>query len=76
MTASGQPCPEPALSPEYYRRVERQSRRVASLYQDKEVRNNVNTTEEDTFKDSVLEISEIYIMTGDGKRCSKPLGIH
>jgi len=32
----------------------------ASLYQDKEVRDKAKATEEDTFKDSGLEISDIY----------------
>ena len=44
---SQQPCPEPG-------------RRVASLYQDKEDRRKVKTTEGDSVKDFVNEISGMY----------------
>jgi hypothetical protein len=47
MTTRGQPCPE-------------RRRRVASLYQDKEVRQKSKIIEEDTFKDSVVELLDIY----------------
>jgi hypothetical protein len=47
MTGFGQPIPE-------------QRRRVASWYQDKEVKNKSKTCEENILKDSVLEISGFY----------------
>jgi hypothetical protein len=47
MTKVGQPCPE-------------LGRRVASLYQDKEDSMKVNTNEGKTYKDSVLELLDIF----------------
>jgi hypothetical protein len=47
MTTRGQPCPE-------------LGRRIASLYQDKEVRMKSRINEENTFKDFGPEISGFY----------------
>jgi hypothetical protein len=47
MTTKGEPCPEPG-------------RRVASLYQDKEVRKKSKKYEENNLKHSVLERSGFY----------------
>jgi hypothetical protein len=47
MTKVGQPCPE-------------LGRRVASLYQDKEDSMKVNTNQGKAYKDSVLELLDIY----------------
>jgi hypothetical protein len=53
----GQPCPE-------------LGRRVASLYQDKEDRNNVNTNEGEAYENPVLELLDIC---GNDKRgCKLP----
>jgi hypothetical protein len=52
-----------ALSPEFIEGPVlslSKDRRVASLYQDKEVRKKSKINEENTFKDSVLEISGFY----------------
>jgi hypothetical protein len=48
----------------------------ASWYQDKEDRKRVNTNEEEAYKDSVLELLDIYSNDRPRKPCGKLQGVY